>query len=269
MENQKLEIMQPNKLQMRLQLELDSEVGTAKAYPRDIMQCINRIAAIATMDSETATECFYSVKRADGQVEGISVNFARILCNIWGNLKISTQIVENNGKTITVRGIGRDLESNNTFSMDVMRNITTRDGRTYSHDMQTVTAMAAQAVAYRNVVMGLVPKALLKRVIDLIKEKAREGVENPSAQWGKIAGFFASKGIPEGKMLSYISLSSPREITADHIVELRGLATAIQEGSLNAVEIFGEQERIAEGKALGQTNADTVRKAMAKARGGE
>ncbi len=130
------------------------------------------------------------------------------------------------------------MENNYSVSMEVRRRITTKDGRTYSADMQLVTANAACSIAYRNAVLRVVPKAVIKRVLDSIKAAAIAGVEDPFAQWGKIVNFFASKGIPEGQVLNYISLRNPDEITAEHIIELRGLATAIQEGSMDAAELY-------------------------------
>ena len=39
--------------------EIDVQINTAKAYPRNIANVLNNIETLATMDEETASSCFY------------------------------------------------------------------------------------------------------------------------------------------------------------------------------------------------------------------
>ena len=58
--------------------EIDMQVATAKAYPRDVHKVINEITTYATMDQETAVDCFYKLKRGQTEIEGLSVRLAEI-----------------------------------------------------------------------------------------------------------------------------------------------------------------------------------------------
>ena len=70
--------------------EIDIQISTAKKFPRSVEQSTKRIMALATIDEETAQECFYSLRRGKGEsasaVEGPSVRLAEIVAASWGNL---------------------------------------------------------------------------------------------------------------------------------------------------------------------------------------
>ncbi len=84
---------------------IDIQVSTAKAYPRNLMNVLQNIKLFATMDKDTAAECFYHVKRADGEIEGISVRLAEIVASCWGSLKADARVIANDGKEITAQGV--------------------------------------------------------------------------------------------------------------------------------------------------------------------
>ena len=90
--------------------EVDIQVSTAKAYPRDVEQSLNRIKQLATIDNETAENCFYALRRGDTFIEGPSVRLAEIIGCAWGNLRVQARIIGNDGKFITAQGIAHDLE---------------------------------------------------------------------------------------------------------------------------------------------------------------
>lgn len=84
--------------------EVDIQVSTAKAYPRDVEQSLKRIKQLATIDNETAENCFYALKRGDTFIEGPSVRLAEIIGCAWGNLRVQARIIGNDGKFITAQG---------------------------------------------------------------------------------------------------------------------------------------------------------------------
>ena len=73
-----IEVKQADVLQALNRAEIDIQIATAKQYPRDINAVLNKIATYATMDRETAEDCFYVLRREDKQgnvnvIEGLSV----------------------------------------------------------------------------------------------------------------------------------------------------------------------------------------------------
>lgn len=270
MENQITRIDRAEAIEALNRSEIDIQIATAKKYPRDVQQSINRVRALALQDEDTAQECFYSLRRSgqDGNsnvVEGPSVRFAEIVAASWGNLRVASQVVSNDGKFITARGVCLDLETNVAVSSEVQRRITNKYGKTFSEDMQVVTGNAAAAIAFRNAVFKVVPKAVTAAVLKDIKDAAigkAMDVENASQ---KMFAYFAKIGVTEPMILTYFGLSSRDEITAETIVELRGACTAIKEGTSTAREMFIDPYNAANASAKASEEAKSRKGAVAAA----
>src|ERR1700676_2937697 len=151
-----LEIIQKNPDEIRA--ELDVQITTAKAYPRNVGNSLNEAISMATLNKDTAASCIYSLKRGKGsdskEITGESIRLAEILLSAWGNTHVASRIVENDGSTITTEAVAWDLEKNVKVCKQVKRSIKTKEGRTFSADMQVVTANAGQSIALRNAILS-------------------------------------------------------------------------------------------------------------------
>lgn len=242
MQNEIIEIKQADMLTAINRAEVDIQIATAKSYPRDINNVLNQIKTYATMDTETAEDCFYALRRGRGSdtqvIEGVSVRLAEIIAGAWGNLRIQTRIIGNDGRTITAQGICHDLETNLAVSVEIKRRITDKNGRTYSEDMQVVTGNAASAIAFRNAVLKVVPKAVTKKVINEIKAVALGQSIDLETRRQRLVGYFAQIGVTQSELLSYCGVKTVDQIDTQMVFELRGLANAIKEGTTTVKETF-------------------------------
>jgi len=223
--------------------EVDIQVSTAKQYPRVLSHVLNQIETYATMDVETAEDCFYALRRNSGGgeqtiIEGVSVRLAEIIAGAWGNMRVQTRIIGNDGKTITVQGMCHDLETNLAVSVEVKRRITDRNGKTFSEDMQVVTGNAASAIAFRNAVLKVVPKAVTKNVIDKVKDVALGQSIDLETVRQKLISYYAKIGVPVDQVLSYLGIESLQEMDKEKCFELKALANAIKEGTTTVKESF-------------------------------
>lgn len=240
--NEIIEIKQAEVLQAINRSEVDMQIATAKQYPRDLPTVLNKIATLATMDKDTAEDCFYRLRRngADGPnvIEGLSVRMAEIIADSWGNLRIQTRIIGNDGKTITAQGICHDLESNVAVSVEVKRKITDKFGKTFSEDMQVVTGNAASAIAFRNAVLKVVPKAVTKRIISDIKQVALgQSIDLETARKNVIE-YYENIGVKEEMLYGYLGIRKREEIDKEMLFELRAVANAIKEGTTSIEDLF-------------------------------
>ena len=259
--------------------EIDMQISTAKKYPRMVGESLNRIVNLATVNPQTASECFYSLRRngAEGAtaIEGPSVRLAEIVAASWGNLRVASQIVGNDGKHITARGICHDLETNVAVACEVKRRITDKYGKTYNDDMQVVTGNAAGAIAFRNAVFKVVPKAVISNAIAEIKQMlTKDTASELDETKKKMFAVFAKKGVTKEMIFNYFEVESEDEITADLVAELRTTFTAIKEGQATAEELFikpyEEKNREKEATAKAGTAADRINAAMkAQAKGAD
>lgn len=240
--NEPIKVEQAEILQAINRSEVDIQIATAKQYPRHLPTVLNQIATLATLDVETAEDCFYVLRRngANGSnsIEGLSVRMAEIIASAWGNLRVQTRIIGNDGKTITAQGICHDLETNMAYSGEVKRRITDKYGKTYSEDMQVVTGNAAAAIAFRNAVLKVVPKAVTKRVIAEVKQVAMGQALDLETSRQRMVDYFGKLGVTEELLLEYLELKKREEIDKERVFELRALANAIKEGTTTVQEAF-------------------------------
>lgn len=241
LEPQQVEVMRVDNAESLAALtrsEIDVQVATAKQYPRNLSRVLNNIETLATMDEEVAGSCFYTLRRQGKVIEGPSVRMAEIIASSWGNIRVQARIIGNDGKMITAQGVCHDLESNYAVSSEVKRRITDKSGKTFSEDMQVVTGNAACAIAMRNALFKVVPSALVKKVIDKAKKVSLGESMTLETSRAKMMQYFATIGVEERQILDYLSVSKIDEIDIDMVVELRGLATGIKEGTINARDAF-------------------------------
>ena len=271
-----IEVNQSEMLSAINRAEVDMQISTAKQYPRDLNAVLNKIATYATMDKETAEDCFYQLKRKDANgddtlIEGLSVRMAEIIAGAWGNLRVQTRIIGNDGKMITAQAVCHDLETNFAVSKEVKRSIVTKKGYTYSQDMQVVTGNAASSIAFRNAVLTVVPKAVTKRIIDEVRKVALGQDIDLEKRRKAIIDYFGNLGVTEQQLFDYLNIKKIEEIDKEKVFELRATANAIKEGTTTVQETFvrpaAEAKKQADGEKAAKSAQDKAAAAIAQATG--
>lgn len=251
-------------LQAMTKSELDVSIVTAKQYPRHLPTVLNKIQTYATMDTETAEDCFYVLRRGGSTIEGLSIRMAEIIAASWGNLRVQVRIIANDGKAITAQAGCHDLESNVAMVTEVKRRITDKYGRTYSDDMQTVTGNAALSIARRNAILSVVPKAVTKKIIAEVKRVAMGQALDLETSRQNLIDYFAKLGASEEMVLHYLGITKREEIDKEMVFELRGLANAIKEGTSTTEEAIIKPFRDAKAaEAAEKKSATAAEKAQA------
>lgn len=228
--------------------ELDVQISTAKAYPRNPQKAMEYALQLATMDEATAQSCFYCLprKEKDGtrkEIKGGSIRLAEIVANAWGNLHAATRIVENDGRHITAEGVAWDLENNVKITMQNKVSIRFgekegKGGYTANADMQTILSNAASAKALRNAIFKVVPKALVDRVLEKAMLFAVGDQKTLSSKTTAVIERLVKMGLEKDKILQYYGRNSVNEITAEEYTSLIGVGTAIKEGHIKIEECF-------------------------------
>ncbi|MFK2086501.1 hypothetical protein ACIXFK_17220 [Bacteroides fragilis] len=270
MDNEIIEIKQAEVISAINRAEVDIQISTAKQYPRDLPRVLNTIATYATMDKETAEDCFYVLRRKDKDgndsvIEGLSIRMAEIIASAWGNLRIQTRIVGNDGRMITAQAMCHDLESNVAVCKEVSRSIVTKKGYTFSQDMQIVTGNAASAIAFRNAVLSVIPKAVTKKIINEVKNVALGQSIDLETSRQNVLAYFKKLGVTQEQVFLYLNVKSLDEIDKQKIFELRATANAIKEGTTTVQETFINPEKEAKAQAAAEKKAETAQDRAAAA----
>jgi len=257
-------------LQAVTSAEIDKQIATAKAYPRDPVAAVAEMQQLALFDEETAESCFYHLERKgkDGTmtiIEGPSIRLAEIAAAAWGNLRIATRIVGNDGRMVTVEAVAHDLQKNVASSKQVARSIQNKYGQTYSNDMQVMTINAASSLARRNAIYDVVPKVYINKLVaecqEFVKGKATNGLRD---RVQKVVKAFGKYGVTADMVCEKMGVATLDDIDADMVTRLIGIGNALKDGQSTPEEEFTQlrQHEPAEGKMQGKV--EKLKKAAAK-----
>lgn len=243
-----LQVEAPNPAQLVASLDraeranIDIQVSTAKQYPRSISRCANNAVAIATMDKDTAQSCGYALPRGGKPITGPSVHLAKIIAQQYGNLRAEAKVVEITDKQVVSRGTAWDLENNYAVSFEVRRSIVGKNGNRFSDDMITVTGNAANSIAYRNAIFGIVPKSITDKVYKaaqhLITGDLSDEEKLIKRRDGAIKHFTDTYGITEEEVIKLCGKHTVNQIQADEIALLLGFAQSLKDGDTTVEELM-------------------------------
>lgn len=253
MEEMKIEVV-PNAevLATLVGTEIDKQISTAKAFPRDIEKALANAERIALMSQGIAESCNYALARKQlnektGQyenkiIQGPSVRLAEIVTSQWGNMRSGARVISNDGRFITAQGFCHDLESNNFIAIEVKRKITNKHGKTFTEDMQVVTGNAACKIAFRNAVFTVIPAALVSDIYEkvLIKskgtEKTLEERRNAAMKW------FSEKDVTPEQIFETLGVTTLEEIDLEKLQILVGMASSIKNGEFSKEDLFPDPD---------------------------
>lgn len=239
MSNAELITADTNALALLNKSEIDSQIATAKAYPRDEAFCLRRAEKLALMTPDVAAEMFYVLKRGNNRIEGPSIRLAEVVASTWQNIRTGSRVIEVGEKMLTAQGICHDLESNVCMTANVERRITDRNGRRYNDDMIQTASAAAQAIALRNAIFKVIPRGLLNPIYELAKKVAVGDISTIQDRWNKAVSHWARHNITEEQILEYLEVQDPSTINDEHLATLIGLWNAVKEGQTTLEEAFG------------------------------
>lgn len=250
---------------------VDVQVSTAKMYPRNISRIRTNSIALVTMDKETAQSCSYALPRGGKPITGPSVHLARILAQQYGNMRAEARVVEITDKHIVSRATAWDLESNYAVAFEVRRSIVGRSGR-YNDDMITVTGNAANAIAYRNAVLAIIPKGIMEAAYKAAQDLITGDLSDETklvARRKKALDFFNDEyGITEAEVLKMLGKQTIQQIKAEQIALMLSTQQALKDGDTTVDELMKdirshepsiqEKKEALKGKAKGGIEQPTL-----------
>lgn len=247
-EENKYEVMQVDDNTQVVQVDpveranVDSQVATAKQYPRDIKRSINNSIAMATMDMETAQSMGYALPRGNKPITGPSVHLAKLIVSNWGNIRSEAKVVKITDKQVVSRGTCWDLENNVATAFEVRRSIVNKYGKRFSDDMITVTGNAANAIAFRNAVFSVIPKAVTDKVYQAAQHYITGDLSTEEAliaRRKKCLDYFRDEyGITEKEVLMLCGKETVNQIKANEIALLLGITQSLRDGDTTVAELM-------------------------------
>jgi hypothetical protein len=222
-------------------VEIDQQIATAKAYPRNVPMIKKELTALVTMDEDTADECIYALPRGKKHIKGPSARFSDALISFWGNARSGAFITQVNREEKFVEAIGsfQDVERNVIRQRRVRRPIAMSDGRIYNADMINMTGNAACVIAERNAILNGIPKSLWGPAYEQAFALVAGTTKTLGEKLTRAEKAFALQGISMEQVLEKLDRADTSKIVPDDIVTMRGMLTALKTGEETVETIFG------------------------------
>jgi hypothetical protein len=167
---------------------------------------------------------------------------AEIVAANWGNLRVATRVVAIEDTEVVAVAQAIDLESNVAIQVEARRLIVGKYGR-YSDDMIRVTGAAAAAVAFREAVFKIVPRASFQPIYDAaLVAAAGGGGKSLSDRRKKAVEHFERLGVDREKLCSLLEVNSEEQIGASELQTLRGWVTSIETGETTIADLLGNAD---------------------------
>lgn len=238
----------PENIGLVLRSEIDMQIATAKAYPRSITQFYNRLESMATISPDVAEKCGFALPRrewdnATGQyiqkiISGPSIRMAEMAVSAYQNVRVGGRIASNDGRQIITQGICHDLETNVCITTDVVRSILTSKGKTYTADMQAVTANAGISIAMRNAIFRVLPRPMIDSIFEKTKLVALGTAETLVKRRDAAITYFKNLGVKEADICRVLMVKSVNDIDLEKLYLLRSMANALNNEGASITDIF-------------------------------
>lgn len=270
-ESAALVALQPAALEALERAQQDVMIATAKRWPRPELKAIrDRMLSDATMDEETAESMFYTLRRKDRKtgkeklIQGPSVRLAQIALTCYKNLRAASRVIANDGKKITSQGICFDAENNILVSVEESRSILYSSGRTFSEDMQVVTGRAANAIARRNAIFEVIPRALVNPVYEAARKAAVGNEKTLEQRRQSVLGRLGAMGVTREQALGLVEKENVESIGLEDLEILIGAGSSLKDGLSTVDELFRPAEDEAAAKERKLTLRERARLAKEK-----
>lgn len=238
--------------------EYDVQITTAKKFPRSVRNFINQATEMATLSEQTANDCIYALPRDGKTIEGPSARFGEIILHAWGHVRAGARIVHEDDRFITAQGVCHDLQSNTLIAYEVRRRITGKGNKRFNDDMIGVTGNAASSIALRNAILKVIPKAFWDPIYQAARQVVMGDAKTLVNRRADALAFLQKFGATPEMVYSKLAVRGVEEITLDHLVTLRGLATAIKEGDSTVEQIFADEIKAEKKEAMPTINLNTT-----------
>lgn len=232
------ETVTPVALEAMERANIDMLVSTARRYPRSVAECKRKALELATLDPETAAECFYKIKRGGKVIEGPSVRLAEIIASTWQNIRAGSRVTSEGQSSITAQAFCHDLENNVFIAREVERRITTSEGARYGDDLITLTKNAGCSIALRNAIFSVIPRALVKPIYESAKQCAVGDLKTLAERRGKATEYFNKLGIGNERIYHTLNVKGMEDIGLAELELLTGLKTAVTDKEITLDEAF-------------------------------
>jgi hypothetical protein len=237
------ELVSVNAIEQMERAAIDIQIATAKRYPRSLTEFLKSAKDMVSVDEQTAESCIYRrpVGKEGGRqvyAEGESIRMAEIVAACYGNFRASGKIIEITDRQVKAIGMAFDVEKNVAFQSEAIESTVDRNGRPYSERQRLLMAKVAQSKAIRDAIFKVVPKSLVKPMMELARQVI-SGQDKPLAIRRQQAMAWVGKlALDKERVFSALGIKGVEELGNEQLETLTGIRTAIKDGDCTIEDAF-------------------------------
>jgi hypothetical protein len=239
--------------QARAQKEIEGAIVLSKRFPRDEMTMLTRIQR-ACQRPAFAEKARYVFPRGGAEISGPSVNLAREMARLWGNIRFGLEVMRDDDDSRKVRAFAWDMESNTTvYSETEFKKLIYRKKEGWvvpdERDLRELTNKHG-AIAVRNCILQLIPPDFIEDAMNECKQTLRGTLGKGRDEiLKKLVKAFDELAITPAMIEARYGYKIAA-LTEDDIDELRGIFESIKDGNSKRDEHFGAKKMEVETGAI-------------------
>jgi len=233
---------------------MEARMAIARERPRDWMHVRDRLLKECQRPG-FADAAIYSKPVAGQKIEGMSIRFAEACIRSMGNLRTTTELVEDEPKKVVYRVTVMDLESGSSFDDEITLTKTVERSslkqgqvalseRKNSRGQTTYVVLAtddelankkgaAVSKVIRNAVLRLMPGDIVDEC-RVVAERtiATRDAKNPQAARNALLDAFSALGVQPKQVAEYLGKESAELITPAEVTKMRPVYQAMKDEGL-------------------------------------
>lgn len=227
--------------------EIRAAVFLAKQFPRNLDQCWQSLMQ-ACQRKTLAQKAVYKFPRGGTNVTGPSVYLARVAAQCYGNIRFGLKVLRDDGDSLLIQGWAWDIEHNNRIEAEdrfqklVQRKVKSADGQAGTtqwvkpdeRDLRELVFRRG-AILIRNCLLQVMPFDLIEDAVAQAAKALKDNIKDPQGEKKHLLHDFADLGVTAEMLQDYVGAT---EWTAENIVDLTQVLTAIRDGQAKREEFF-------------------------------
>lgn len=234
----------------REQSEIQSAIVAAKRFPRNeqsaFVRAVNSFTRLTMAEGAT-----YNFPRGGKTVEGPSVDCARELARVWGNIRYGLRVVSQSSERMHIKAYALDLETNtyveaeDEFSKLIQRRDKySGETRWIQPDERDLRELMNRrgAIAIRNCILQVLPSDLVDDVLKTAKHTLQKDAssaleKNRDDIVKQLVVMFDRQGVSVSMLEAYLGHKLD-VVTADEVAALKQILQSIRDGVAKRDEFF-------------------------------
>ena len=220
--------------------QVQGQIMMAKAYPRNMDMVLAKVESACSRKT-LAEHALYTYARGGTNISGPTIRLMEALASAYGNVKAGYEVVEADDDKSRIRAYAYDMETNTViernFDVEHIRYANGQRKRLIDpRDIYEVIANNASR-RVRACLQQIIPGDIVDYAVGLAQKTLVENVDTSPAARASLVDAFSKFGVTKIMLEAYIQRKMDA-ITADQLVNLRGVYASLRDGIATVTDFF-------------------------------